>query len=201
MDEHGRDSSMDRYLERVRLGLICLDASRRQEIMDELTDSLMERASEEGGQGRDFQATAVALAEPPESAVRRYRDIYGYGTIWTAGAILLTMLVALFTRPQLVDQDQAGRSAMLVLMSLVYLILMVHYSLAGGWRVGLACAVLGALVRLIALGRFLAGDITDDLDTGLFMATYLLVTLAGVVLGVVPGRLKSDYLKRYHWLD
>lgn len=201
MAEPDRDPSVDRYLERVRRGLACLDAQQRNEIMDELTDSLMERAREEGGEGRDFQATAVALADPPETVVSRYRDIYGYGNLWMAGALLVTLLVALLTRPQIVDQDRAGRTAMLVLMTLVYLFLMVHYSLAGGWRVGLVCGLLGGLTRLVALNRYLASDSTQGLDTGLFTATYLLVTLAGVVLGVLPGWYKGEYLKRYHWLD
>ncbi len=201
MAEAARDPAMERYLERIRRGLLSLDGGQRQEIMDELSDSLMERARQEGGEGRDFQATAVALAEPPEAVVRRYRDIYGYGTPWTVGAILLTMFVALFTRPQMADVDQGGRTGMMVLMTLIFLVLMVHYSLAGGWRAGLACGVAGGLVRLLSLGRFLAGDPAEDLDTNLFTASYLLVTLAGVVLGFLPGWLKAEYLSRYHWLD
>ena len=196
-----QNPAMTRYLARIHRGLLCVDSDRRREIMDELADSLFERAREQGGEGADFQTTAVALADPPEMVVRRYRDIYGYGTFWTLGAIGVIILVALFTRPQMVDEDRPGRTAMLVIMSLTYLVLLPHYSLAGGWKVGLGCGLAGAFLRTLALLGFLGSGSVEDVSTGLFATAYLMLTVAGLALGTLPGMMKSGYLRRYHWLD
>lgn len=198
MAETSMDPSTARYLARVGRGLRSVGGQKRKEILEELADSLAERARDQGGQGADFQATAVALAEPSAAVIRRYRDIYGYGVGWTVGALVLTGLLALLTRPQLVADGQAG---LFVLATLIYLGLLIHYSLAGGWRVGLACGLGGAVLRLLGLGAFLADEATQGVRTGLFVAAYLLVTLTGIALGYGPGWLKAGYLRRYHWLD
>lgn len=186
------------YLERVHRGLMCLEREKRAEIMAELTDSMLERMAGTEGQDARQKAETVALAEPPQKVIQRYRDLYGYSRGWTIGAVLITTLFALASRPALVLDERAG---LFVVATLAYLLATLYYSLNGGWQTGLACGVAAGLVRLVTLSNMLRMGTAEELDTGLFVVSYVLVTLAGLALGYLPGKLKQNYLEKYGWTD
>ncbi len=187
--------ALNGYLSRVSLRLTMMDSYQRRDILDELGRHILDRASEDGPPDDRSINEAVAEAKHPSEVARQFRDLYGWGFSFRILAFCAGVGVALLSIPPIVD----GMWWVAPTASFVYLVFLLFISLGAGTGTGLAVAGVGTLVRLAGLGS-LKYDLYAGLELHLFVSTYLLVTLLGLLVAYFPGYLKERFMRDYGYI-
>ncbi len=189
--------ALDGYLSRVGLRLTMMEGRHRREILEELEGHILDRATHEG----DGEATvttvneAVSEAKHPAEVARQFRDLYGWGTPFRALALAAGAGAAVLSVPPVVE----GMWWVAPTASFVYLVFLLFVSLGAGARTGLVVAGVGSIVRLLGLAS-LDTALYEGLELQLFVSTYLMVTLFGLLLACFPGYLKRRFLRDFGYL-
>jgi len=182
---------IDDYLDRVSRGLTGMEPAVRRDILRELRSHLADAAAEAD------EARAVSAAEPPKQVAARYKQLYGYGTAYRSIFVAIAAALAVPTLPLLVYTEVLPRTASLVAVG--FLVLLVAYligvAVRAGSRIGLVAGVAACLSRFISLATLsaAAGAVVPDASGWiLFTASSLLL----IVIGFVPGAAKEKWQPR-----
>lgn len=179
------------YLRQVNAGLVGMDAKIRSDIVNELRAHIQDLVRANNG---DVNAAMIQL-EPPAQVARRYKQLYGYGTIFKIIFIVLAGIVAALTLP--VVQIRGEEVTIPVMLSLVFLaILVVVLALVGmkaGKNVGLVAGLAACVVRLGLFGALYvaggSGVVVEAGGAGLFV----LVSILLIFIGYIPGEAKARW--------
>ncbi len=185
---------MDDYLGAVRGAMRGMEPRVREDILRELRSHIAEAASANGGDVRG----AIAAMGAPAHVGREYRTLYGFGTAYKVGFILVAAVLAAFTVPVLQGTAPSSGIEAYVpnLASFPFLVLVVLWllwvSVAAGSRAGLY-AGLGAFAGRLAMAAVLTYAPSGGIVTAAGVALLVLSSALLVVLGVLPGTAKKAW--------
>lgn len=168
-----------------------MDPRTRKDVIQELSAHIQDLVRMNNG---NVNMAMVSL-EPPAEVARRYKQLYGYGTVFKMSFVILAGIVAAFTLP--VIQIRGGEVTIPVMLSLLFLAILVAVlilvALKAGKNVGLAAGLVACGVRLGLFGYLYAAGGSDVVveagGAGLFLAVSILL----ILLGYIPGEAKARW--------
>jgi len=181
------------YLNEVSRRLTGMDPKVKSDIVMELRAHIADLVRMKGG---DINAVLVSL-EPPVDVARRYKQLYGYSSLFKALFVILAGVLAVPTLPVL---QIKGEEVMIpVLISLIFLsvlaILLVFVALQAGRTVGLVAGLVACFTRLGLFGILVGAGGENVIVQAGGASLLVAVSLLLVLLGYIPGEAKARWTK------
>lgn len=182
-------TTAEAYLADVRRAMAGMSAAVREDIVRELRGHIAEAVATNGG---NVNASIAALG-PAKEVGRRYRELYGYGTGYTALFAAIAFLVAVPSIPVLV----VGTEGLFpFFLSIPFVIgaagWIMWVSVRAGSRAGVLAGAAGMTGRLAAFGVAVVTQPGADVAVG-GLGLLVAVSIAFVFLGWIPGTAKKTW--------
>ncbi len=180
--------SIEGYLDQVRRGLAGMDPAVQRDVLQELRSHLADSVAANRG---NADAVIAGLGDPAIVA-RRYRELYGYGSMYRMMFAAIAGFVGIFTVPVLFGGEELifplFLSAIFLLVEIGFLM---WVSVRAGNRAGLLAGAMSFVGRLVGIGIAAAGQRGASMATPQGLGLFLVVSLLLVVIGWLPGQAKQ----------
>ncbi len=182
-------TAADAYLNEVRRSMAGMANPIREDILRELRGHIAESSAANGG---NMSASLAALGSAREVG-HRYRELYGYGTLFKILFSAIAIVLGILSLPVLLLGTDV---AFPLLLSLVFVIAATAWilwvSVRAGYRVGITVGLAAMSGRLIAFGALVATQL-DAITTSGGLSILFAVSFLFVLLGWIPGTAKKAW--------
>ena len=182
-------TAADAYLNEVRRSMAGMANPIREDILRELRGHIAESSAANGG---NMSASLAALGSAREVG-HRYRELYGYGTLFKILFSAIAIVLGILSLPVLLIGTDV---AFPLLLSLVFVIAAAAWilwvSVRAGYRVGITVGLAAMSGRLIAFGALVATQ-PDAITTSGGLSILFAVSFLFVLLGWIPGTAKKAW--------
>ena len=181
------------YIKDVSSRLTGMDSKVKNDIVRELKTHIADLAAAHGG---NVQSAMMNL-EPPAAVARRYKELYGYSSLFKAIFIVIAAALGVVTLPVL--QIRGEEVMVPVLVSLVFLsiliVFLIFVAVRAGRGAGLMAGLAACVMRLGVFGILAVAGGEDIVLQGGSVGLLIIVSLMLILVGYIPGEAKARWTK------